>query len=194
MANTVSDTELWTRMQSGEKSALALLYGRYCKHLFNYGRKLISKTDFIEDCIHDLFVDLWDSRERLSQPRSVKFYLFRSLRRRLVIEVSRGNFLVGEGHRWADSLEILTGSIETDWVELEKRSEKIERIQKLLRDLPSRQYEALVLRYYEGFTYEEVASIMKIGEQTARNFVQRAILQLRQYAHRLTLFLIFIYP
>jgi RNA polymerase sigma factor (sigma-70 family) len=176
------DTELWIEMKAGDKTALAQLYNRYCKHLYNYGRKICSETGFLEDCIHDLFVAVWETRERLACPDSVKFYLFRSLRRRLVTEGSRSEITIDDTFTWEQTIKLFTVSAESAWIESEKRSEKLEWLQKVLHNLPCRQYEALILRFYEGFEYHQIADIMKVNEQTARNFVQRALLQLKQYA------------
>ncbi len=37
----------------------------YVYVLYNYGRKIINDKDLVEDCIEDLFFELWESKEKL---------------------------------------------------------------------------------------------------------------------------------
>src|SRR5688572_20444428 len=86
MHERTDDIELkhWDGLRCGEAASLEWLYNRYFKLLYNYGRKISGDDKCLEDGIHDLFVDLWRFRNNLSATTSVRFYLYRSLRRRLV--------------------------------------------------------------------------------------------------------------
>jgi len=48
-----------------------------------------------------------------------------------------------------------------------------------LRALPPRQRAALVLRYYEGMSFEEIAALLGTGENAVRSNVSRALARLR---------------
>jgi RNA polymerase sigma factor (sigma-70 family) len=74
------DLLLWRSFKKGDWDAYSRLYDSYFGLLNNYGYKFTREAELIEDAVHDLFVRLWTSRERLSDPLSVKNYLFKSLR------------------------------------------------------------------------------------------------------------------
>lgn len=182
--NGHDDIELkqWEAMRAGDEQSFAWLYDRYFKLLYNYGKKIGTTDVALEDGIHDLFVDLWRFRSSLSSTTSVRFYLYRSLRRRLMRNDSRSNFFTADGALIEDALKAATPSSEQELIDEENNNQRIYRLKKLLSDLSPRQYEALVLRYYDEMSFDEIAAILNMNEQSARNLVQRGLLQLRHYA------------
>lgn len=182
--NGHDDIELkqWEAMRAGDEQSFAWLYDRYFKLLYNYGKKIGTTDAALEDGIHDLFVDLWRFRSSLSSTTSVRFYLYRSLRRRLMRNDSHSDFFTADGAIIEDALKAATPSSEQELIDEENNNQRIYRLKKLLSDLSPRQYEALVLRYYDEMSFDEIAAILNVNEQSARNLVQRGLLQLRHYA------------
>jgi RNA polymerase sigma factor (sigma-70 family) len=78
-----TDTELWQAFKQSEEGAYQYIYHQYAPPLYNYGRHLIKNRQLVEDCLHDLFVYLYEHRQTLGPTDSIKFYLFRSLRRKI---------------------------------------------------------------------------------------------------------------
>lgn len=189
------DLRYWEGMIRGDEHAFGKLYESYFKLLYNYGRKICSERTRVEDCIHDLFVDLWRYRENLSSTTSVRFYLYRSLRRKLVKQKENGMWLYDDASFVDEVLRLSTQSQEHEIIESESKDQKSAKLQKLLNDLSPRQLEALVLYFYDEFSYEEIADILNVNTQSARNLVQRGLMQLRDYAKliiSLGLFLLFL--
>jgi RNA polymerase sigma factor (sigma-70 family) len=180
--NAGEEIQWWKAMVKGDENAFAKLYESYFKILYNYGRKICSDSSHVEDCIHDLFVDLWRYRATLSDTTSVRFYLYRSLRRKIVKDKDEVLKLYDDASFIEEVLHLSSQSPELDIIQSESRDHKTAQLRKLLNDLSPRQYEALVLYYYDEFTYDEIASILNINEQSARNLVHRGLLQLRDYA------------
>jgi RNA polymerase sigma-70 factor (ECF subfamily) len=180
--NASEDIQWWEAMCKGDENAFAKLYQSYFKLLYNYGRKICSDSARVEDCIHDLFVDLWRYRSTLSSTTSVRFYLYRSLRRKIVKEKDEVLKLYDDATFIQEVINLSSHSAEHDIIQTESRDHKTAQLRKLLNDLSPRQYEALVLYFYDEFSYDEIAAILSINEQSARNLVQRGLLQLRDYA------------
>ena len=178
------DLELkkWDAMRAGDGEAFAWLYGKYFKLLYNYGRKIGAGDAALQDAIHDLFVDLWRFRDNLSETTSVRFYLYRSIRRRLVRNDTSRSFFTADGIVIEDALQVSTPSLEEKLIDEEKQNQRLNRLKKLLNDLTPRQYEALVLRFYDELSFEDIGSILQVNEQSARNLVQRGLAQMKQYA------------
>ncbi len=179
------DRQLWSGLKRSNEKAFAILYRRYVSVLYSYGKKIIRKDEIVEDAIQDLFIDLWQMREKLSDVETARFYLFRSLRRKIHREYLMKSMPLKE---WEDADEkdlSMSYSLEEEIIALEiARSEK-ENIEGLLKQLPPRQAEAIMLYYYENFTFNQVSELLGINEQSARNLIQRALDKLR----RLTTFL-----
>lgn len=183
MFSPVNDIELryWDGLRKGESESLAWLYNRYFKLLYNYGRKIAPDEKALEDGIHDLFVDLWRFRKNLSATSSVQFYLYRSLRRRLVRNRNKKNILVDTVTVPAD-LQRGVPCEEEVIIEREAQDSRVNHLKKMLADLSPRQYEAMILRFYDGLSFEEIASILDVNEQSARNLVHRGLSQLKQFS------------
>lgn len=180
--NATDDLKYWEAMIRGDENAFAKLYESYFKLLYNYGLKICTERARVEDCIHDLFVDLWRYRANLSPTTSVRFYLYRSLRRKLVREKENSMWLYNDASFVEEVLLLSTQSQEHDIIETESKDQKTAKLKKLLNDLSPRQFEALVLYFYDEFSYEEIAAMLNVNEQSARNLVQRGLVQLRDYA------------
>jgi RNA polymerase sigma factor (sigma-70 family) len=190
--NAGEEIQWWKAMVKGDENAFAKLYESYFKILYNYGRKICSDSSHVEDCIHDLFVDLWRYRATLSDTTSVRFYLYRSLRRKIVKDKDEVLKLYDDASFIEEVLHLSSQSPELDIIQSESRDHKTAQLRKLLNDLSPRQYEALVLYYYDEFTYDEIASILNINEQSARNLVHRGLLQLRDYAKHIVSIALFV--
>ncbi len=68
----------------GSRAAYTHIYVTYAPVLYNYGYKIAPDRSLIEDCIQDLFEHLLRSRSNLSPTDSIKFYLFKAMRRQIV--------------------------------------------------------------------------------------------------------------
>jgi RNA polymerase sigma factor (sigma-70 family) len=167
------EIHLWKACQKGDSKAFSELYELLIQDLLRYGHRVTSDHQLIRDSIQDLFLHLWRRRETLTDTDSVKFYLYRSLRNRIMRNLPR---------TISPPADMTTAEfpIETLWIEHESAEIQIERLRKALTSLPRRQQEAIQLRYYHDFTPEEIGAIMEINTQSVRNLLHRAILHLRE--------------
>jgi RNA polymerase sigma factor (sigma-70 family) len=177
---------LWAHFRAGDKDALAEIYTDFAGVLYNYGYQLCADPFVVQDAIQDLFVDLWRMRGTLSEAQSVKFYLFRSLRRRLhkAAESRKTTTSFEDNYGLAATLQDNVAVDEEDY------ARKIKQLHQLILTLPPRQVEALRLRYFDDFSLAQIADMMDMNEQSVRNSINRAIQKLRQsFIYWLWLFL-----
>lgn len=175
----LTDQQLWIGIRGGDEKAFASLFERYHRVLYNYGCKLHSDTDLIEDAIQEVFIDIWRLRSNLtSEVQSVKFYLYRAIRRRI-----QG---LDERHEIVDKLDNISDSViremdhSTGLIDAESADLLLRRIHTLIANLPPRQLEVLTLRYFDGFQVHEIAGLMNINEKSVRNLLFKAIFSLRE--------------
>lgn len=179
---TVTDETLWQAVREGSETAFEVLYRRYFQVLFSYGKRIHQNEDAVNDAIQDLFVDIWRSRRSLSQAQSVRFYLIRSLRRKIHRSLKPDSLHAEEWENVQEAVLPTEESPESLFTHAEDTLIKSEKLTAWLSQLPPRQNEALLLRYYHNFEYSEIADILHIKEQTARNLVQKALQLLRKMA------------
>ncbi len=181
-----TDTYLWQLLKQSDQVAFAQLYQRYYQTLYSYGYKVAADADVVEDAIQEVFITLWRLRQTLADADSVKFYLFRSLRRQI-------RHLREKQQRYNALLpSFVTASQpapDQPLIELEQEEQLTRRLTQLLQELPQRQLEVVVLRYYENFKTDQIAAIMGITEKSVRNTLHKALTHLRQQAQYLAPFL-----
>lgn len=174
------ETGLWKAFKKGNKQAFSVIYQQNVKVLYHYGRKIINNKDLVEDCIQDLFYELWERRDRLSDTDSIKYYLLKSLRIKLLKEIEKNHKFL-EDQRIAEYAGFQrVSSYEEELVEEQFQEERKENLSHVLNGLPARQKEAVFLRYYGDLNFEEIASIMSINHQSVHNLIYRAIKILRK--------------
>jgi RNA polymerase sigma factor (sigma-70 family) len=181
-SDATDDKILWQAFKRGDEAAFSRLYQRYVRVLFSYGKKISPDEQAIEDAVQDLFVDLWQTRSRLSDVESARFYLFRSLRRRIHKSIRPDQF---SSESWETTDELLlptSPAQETEVINAEVLQIQTADLQARMKSLPLRQYEVLMLYYYQDFSYAQIAAILSINEQSVRNLLQRALHKLRQVA------------
>ncbi|HAO48307.1 MAG TPA: hypothetical protein DCR35_02750 [Runella sp.] len=174
-----TDSELWQAFKEGDRVAFAQLYNLHIEDLLSYGYRVTSDRQLIKDSIQDLFLHLWRSRQNLADTDSIRFYLYRSLRNRIVRNSEKNN------HSPIDSaglFENIIGelSFEDDLIANEQLSEQHQRLKRAIHQLPRRQQEIIQLRYYHDFGLDEIGDMMHINPQSVRNLLHRAITELRE--------------
>jgi len=75
--------DFWMMLQSGDRIGLEGLYKLYSHDLFRFGLSMVADDDFVQDCIQDVFIDLWKYHRTLQQANNVKVYLFKSHSRKI---------------------------------------------------------------------------------------------------------------
>ncbi len=169
-----ADYLLWERLKKGDTSAFNELYGKYADILFSFGMVYSGDKEYVKDCIHDLFFELFKYRKNLSETNSIRNYLFKSLKRK-VRSKQKGRLQLiytAESLEWNDSGEGDGGE--------DPLQDDIQKLATAIQQLPERQQEALNLRFIVELPYSEVASIMDISLESVRTLVYRSVKTLRE--------------
>lgn len=161
---------VWERFTKGDDQSLVYIYRKYADVLYRYARQFTRRPEFIRDCIQELFYDLINKRSNLSPAHSIKGYLFAALKRKIVRDIKKEEKLQLEQEGFNFSLSESSLSISHS---LEERDFTI--IQRKLNLLPINQREVILLHFYEGLSYAEIAEIMNIKVRSARVLTYRAL-------------------
>jgi RNA polymerase sigma factor (sigma-70 family) len=179
--STETDLLLWQRFREGDEAAFALIFDRFSAVLYRYGSSITVHKDIVEDSIQDGFVDIWRTKERLSDTDNIAFYLFKVVRRKIYKNLQSRQFQSEDSldDLWENTLVSIENSAETHLINSESEAERRRAIANVIVQLPPRQREVIELRFYQGFSYEQIAEIMGINLQSVHNNVHRALTFLR---------------
>jgi RNA polymerase sigma factor (sigma-70 family) len=176
---TYEDHKLWNKLKAGDEKSFSLLFEKYYGDLINYGNSFSPFAEKVQDCVQDVFADIWLYRESLQEPAVVKAYLLSSVRKRIARLYERDHIF--KKITTTDSIEFLFDfSIENELIDDDTTAETVLYLNKLLNELPSRQKEALFLRYNQGLSVEQIAEMLDVNYQSANNLLHRGLLKLRK--------------
>jgi RNA polymerase sigma factor (sigma-70 family) len=171
------DKELlvWERFRQGDQEAFATLFELSSDRLYRYGIKFVRDEELVKDCIQDLFIKLHQNRSNLPDVNNLLFYLFKALRNLLVDAIQQNEKMV------YFSPEELPFHVQFvfDPNKEDVEEEIKEKLEKVIRCLSDRQKEAIYLRYQNEMSYDEIAKLMGINNQSVRNIIHRSLEKIR---------------
>lgn len=170
--NIESDTILWNQFRNGNEDSFITVFRNFYSNLYNYGCKLTDDQGIVEDCIQDLFIEMWRTNGK-AEIISIRAYIFKAFKFKLLKAISKlsrtSHFQSDQGdHAFELSHEMFL-------INQDDSKEQAKKIQDALQHLSPRQKEIIYLKYYMNLSYEEVSEVMNINYQAARNLVYQSI-------------------
>lgn len=177
-----TDHLLWQLLKMNHEDGLRKLVDKYFNPLQNYGYKFVRDQDFVKDCVQEVFIEIWNRRDRLNTPDSVKAYLLSSVRQRVLRQGHRQR--IGrkeEPPNLENDINFAEFSPEWSIIEEESVTETAKRVADSLNLLPKRQREVIYLRYYQNLDRHEIAEVMGVNPQSVSNLLQVAFKTFREH-------------
>ncbi len=173
---------LWKAFLSGDDKAFAGIYYNFINSLLSYGKKLTPDTGILHDALQEVFMDLYQKRNKLHTPiTNLKAYLFIALKNNLVKKLL-------QYRKFEDKVidDSVMGEFNIEYsffdqqIICEISEEKRLRLQRAIVSLSPGQKEIIYLKFEEELGYKEIAILMDITVESARKQVYRALVALRE--------------
>jgi RNA polymerase sigma factor (sigma-70 family) len=171
---------LWEKLKTGDIHALGEIYDLYVDILFSYGIQISKDKSYVMDCIHDLFLDIYKYRAKLTSTDNVKYYLIKSLKRKINKKYNSKIVSIDNEDSFDTNSYTTTKSFEEEIIASEESTMLNLKLADALISLSKRQRKGLFLRFNEEMAYEEIAQIMNVSIQTSRTIIYRGVKQLRK--------------
>ena len=178
MSEKLKNQIVWDEFRKGSKIALETIYEDNYASLYHYGQKFTQDNDLIKDLIHELFIELIDSGSRLSRTDNIRYYLLKSLRNKLLRQLSEKLKFTNKLTGSADFN--LVDSIESQLIKNEVEEQLRNQVTTAIKKLSVKQQEIIYLRFYSDISYQEIATLFDVNIQTVRNLMSRAINSLKE--------------
>jgi len=182
---------LWLLLKDGERKGLEGLYRNFSKELFQFGLSIDPDQDFVQDCIQEVFIDLWKYHKNLQKADNVKVYLFKSLSHKIFRESKKENKWKKVKINENQEACFFTESIESELINIQRDENLQKKLAFALGNLPHRQKEVIQYLFFENFSYEEVSKIMMINLRSVYTLAWKAISSLKKFI--LSVFLAWIF-
>ncbi len=182
MKKIETEDVLWAKLKAGNIKAIGDIYDLFIDDLFAYGIQISVDKDFVMDCIHDLFLDLYKYKKKLSKTNNIKYYLLKSLKNK-ILKKGKENpiYLNSDIFEKVNDTMNFSKSYEETLIESEILDERLLKLSNTICFLSKKQRQVLFLRFTEEKDYEEISKIMNVSVQTSRTIIYRAIKVLRKH-------------
>lgn len=175
----INDETLWKGITLGDKEMFLSLYKKYYHSLLFIGLKEIKDAELVKDTIQQQFLYLWEKRATVTDAKNVRAYLITSFLRRLrhdwkkstntsILEVADSNCLKDPQPTPEENL-------------LQKDSlfHLSQNLMHHINSLPRRQKELIILKFYEGLSYDEIVQKTGLSHRTVYNKIHEALQKLK---------------
>lgn len=168
---------LLKELKKGNEKAISFLMEKYHHDLCVYANNLCGNYDEAKDIVQNVFLKLWEKRQKINEIKSFKSYLYKAVFNRFINEYRKNSkFLVFE-KEYIDSLNELVNSSEVDLLH-----QKIELVKKEIENLPSKCKKVFLMSKQDGLTNIEIADYLNISAKTVENHITKAFKILRKNA------------
>ncbi|HET9908281.1 MAG TPA: sigma-70 family RNA polymerase sigma factor [Anaerolineales bacterium] len=153
----VSETELVNRAQNGDRNAFSELVRNHAQGVLNVIYRMCGDAHIAEDAAQETFIQAWLHLSTYRPQTSLRNWLYR------IAVNAATDLLRKEKHILPNSLEDLQLTDGQPGPEsLTSQKERIVLVQKAVLALPEASRAVVVLREYEGLSYQEISSTLEI--------------------------------
>jgi RNA polymerase sigma-70 factor, ECF subfamily len=171
------EAALADRLLRRDETALPEVIARYGGVVFGMARRVVADPNLAEEVAQDTFVALWRRPGAFDSERgSLQAFLLGVARNKAVDLVRREESLRRRRESLIAEAASNTEATDEQLAEVDDREE----VRRALGELSEVQREAVVLAYFGGRTYREVAVELEIPEGTAKTRLRDGLIKLRE--------------
>ncbi len=168
--------ELLGRVERGDQAAYEVVYDRLAGPVFGLIRTVLRDPAQSEEVAQDVLLEVWRGADKFDPARGSAMTWATTIAHRRAVDRVRS--VAAEAHRDQESAARL--SLTTDDVADEAvASIERERVRRCLGSLTDIQRESVLLAYYGGYTYPDVARLLDVAVATIKTRIRDGLLRMR---------------
>jgi RNA polymerase sigma-70 factor (ECF subfamily) len=186
---TYSDEELLARFCRGQSEAFGVLLRRYERELYGYLRRYLGDSDLAEDVFQNTFLQLYIKKGQYEAGRPVRPWLYTIATHQAIDALRRANrhptlsLDQNQKHLPDGEVRSLLELLETRGpgpLDHAQGEEQRERVRAGVDRLPDFLRQVVILAYYQGLKYREIADILGIPVGTVKSRLHAALVKLQE--------------
>ncbi len=161
-----SNTDLVKLLKNGDMSAFDTIYKKYSRRLYGFVFRYVKQEADAEEIVQEVFIKIWQSREKISVYTSFESFLF-TIAHNATVNLLKKKATEQKYVEHIKSLQHIGEAYElTDEIHYKELKQKF---QGLLNELSPRQKEIFQLSREEGLSHKEIAEKLSISVNTVKN-------------------------
>ena len=164
-------------IQNGDQSSFYDLYSHYHDYLTYIGIKKGATSDKTKDCVNDLFLYIYENRQKLGHILNHHNYLVTCFLRKLL----RKQHFSAEESLDLINLEdtLVHPSVEALYIQQYTQASVSSLLKSYIDRLSEKQTKLIYQKFYLGLSYEEISESNQITVKTAYNTIYNAVEKLK---------------
>jgi RNA polymerase sigma-70 factor (ECF subfamily) len=174
----MSEADFIERIRRGDGAAFERLFREYYDALVAFAAGLLRAPDGADDIVCDVFTALWERRTTW-EPRSVRGYLYSAVRHRVYNALRDAKRTIPwDASAEGEATDMTTVPPLADAAVV--RDEDIQVLRDALDALPPARRMAMLLRWRDGLSFDEIAEAMGISSNAVQLHLSRSLAWLRR--------------
>lgn len=162
----VDDRILLQAAQDGDPDAFEALVRRHQAAVYRVALRMLGSEADAQDATQESFVRAWRGLERFRRESAVSTWLYRIVTRRCLDAIA--------ARRPTEALHQIELDAGVDCADTAEQSERLRAVTRAIAGLPGEQRAALVLREFEGLSYDQLADVLNTSVPAVKGRIHRA--------------------
>jgi RNA polymerase sigma-70 factor (family 1) len=168
--------DLISALQQGDEQVFEKIFKHYYQRLCSYANSILNDMDEAEECVQQMFLNLWEKKSAVTVTVSLKSYLYRAVHNAALNRIKHGKVR----QLYADEYVRNTSEVtEHTNLPFEKNELQVQ-ISKAISQLPEQCRMVFKLSRFENMKYQEIADHLGISIKTVENHMGKALKIMRE--------------
>lgn len=163
----------------GDGKAFESLFLHYFPRVKGFISGILQNEEEAEDISQDIFVSLWQNREKLTEIENLNAYLYRIAKNTVLRHIER--FLLFRDYQQLQTNNASFSSTDNDSIEEELYAKELEYlIAVAVEKMPPQRKLIYRMSRIEGISNDEIAKRLSISKRTVENHLTQALADIRK--------------
>ena len=176
--------QLLVEIVKGNLSAFSVLFMRFLPKVKGDIFALVNDEEISKDLAQDIFVYIWEHRDRLLEIDKIEAYIFR-MASNMVLQYIRhekviADYVVKQSYSEKRKELLSSSDLESDI----DANDMALLIWQYVETMPSRRKEIFKMSRYDGVKADEIAEKLGISKKTVENMLSLALSDIKQYVKK----------
>lgn len=194
-----SETTYLSGLKAGDEESFKLIMNKWYSKLFNFANGYLKDEETAREVVQDVFLQLWDKRNKLTEDTNLNAYLFSLTRNRSIDVIRRERLMLqfrtdkqAEYSALTESFHALSDPILDHIFASELQTE----IDQIINSLPEQCRKVFLLSRNNGLKNREISEVLDLSQKTVESHISKALKTLRtalekKFPNSIQLFLVF---
>ena len=170
-----NEKELLLQLANGSEKAFTAIFYHYRGKLYHYIFTITSSREMAEDTVHDVFLKIWNARQKLASIENMNAYLYRVCHNEVISglrRMAKETLILAELQQ--ESMLFLTD------VDPASQREIRASIQQAVNKLSPQQRKIFLLSRQDGLKHKQIAEQLGVSINTIKTHLGQALRFLRE--------------